>query len=72
MEKYLGSGSLDFCLFNDVDNIPKRAIKWYKDNDAEPVINNYGGKLKIIEKTLPKTDLKLIVLCFEKELKLVK
>ncbi len=50
MEKYLGSGSLDFCLFNDVDNIPKRAIKWYKDNDAEPVINNYGGKLKIIEK----------------------
>ncbi len=55
IEKYLGSGTLDYCLFNNMDRISPKAIKWYKDNDVVPVKNNYDGKVKVITKDLVST-----------------
>lgn len=52
VEKYLGKDSIDYCLFNNPNNISRKAIKWYKDNDVEPVKNNYTGKIKIKTKDL--------------------
>ncbi len=55
IEKYLGKGTLDYCLFNKMDRVSPKAIKWYKDNDATPVKNNYKGDVKVITKDLVST-----------------
>ena len=55
IEKYLGNGTLDYCLFNKMDKVSPKAIKWYKDNDALPVKNNYTGAVKVITKDLVST-----------------
>jgi len=55
IEKYLGNGTLDYCLFNKMDRVSPKAIKWYKDNDALPVKNNYNGAVKVITKDLVST-----------------
>lgn len=55
IEKYLGKGTLDYCLFNKMDKISPKAIKWYKDNDSSPVNNNYKGEVKVISKDLAST-----------------
>jgi uncharacterized cofD-like protein len=55
IEKYLGLGSLDYCLFNNPKKISAKAIKWYKDNDVETVKNNYLGSVKVISKELAST-----------------
>lgn len=52
VEKYLGKDVIDYCLFNKLEKISTKAIKWYKDNDAEPVVDNYKGKIKVIKKNL--------------------
>ena len=52
IEKYLGKNTLDYCLFNEPNSISKKAVKWYKDNDAKPVKNNYSGKVKVVIKNL--------------------
>lgn len=55
IEKYIGKNTIDYCLFNNPKNISRNAIKWYKDNNAELVKNNYSGKIKIITKDLAST-----------------
>lgn len=55
IEKYLGRGTLNYCLFNKMDKISPKAIKWYKDNDSSPVKNNYKGEVKVISKDLAST-----------------
>lgn len=55
IEKYLGKGTLNYCLFNKSDNITKKALKWYRDNDVEPVKNNYNGTVKVLTKNLVST-----------------
>lgn len=55
IEKYLGFGTLDYCLFNKMDRVSPKAIKWYKDNDSTPVKNNYKGDVKVITKDLVST-----------------
>jgi uncharacterized cofD-like protein len=52
MEKYLGKNTINYCLFNNPKSISKKAVKWYKDNDAEPVKNNYTGDVKVVTKDL--------------------
>jgi 2-phospho-L-lactate transferase/gluconeogenesis factor (CofD/UPF0052 family) len=51
-DKYLGKNVLDYCLYNNPKNISKKAIEWYKNNDAEVVKNNYTGNVKVITKDL--------------------
>ena len=57
IEKYLGKNTLDYCLFNKMDKVSPKAIKWYKDNDADIVADNMQSttKLKIIKKNLAST-----------------
>lgn len=49
IEKYLGVGTIDFCLINK-NKISNKALSWYRKNDAEPVkddlVNN--GSMKIV------------------------
>ncbi|HET7099127.1 MAG TPA: gluconeogenesis factor YvcK family protein [Patescibacteria group bacterium] len=53
VEKYLGAGSLDYCLINK-NNISKEAVKWYKSHDAAQVEDDLGNKkgLKIIRRNV--------------------
>lgn len=55
MEKYLGKNVLDYCLYNNMKDVSAKAVKWYKDNNAELVKNNYQGKVKIVNKNLAST-----------------
>lgn len=55
IERYLGKGVLNYCLYNDAKFVSKKAIKWYKDNNADLVKNNYKGSVKIISKDLVST-----------------
>lgn len=50
IEKYLGGKVVDFCLVNKKGSIPRKAVEWYKQNDAVPVKDDLegGGKMKII------------------------
>lgn len=55
IEKYLGKGSLDYCLFNKLETVSRKAIKWYRDNDVLPVKDNYDGKVKVVTMDLAST-----------------
>lgn len=55
IEKYLGLESIDYCLFNDTKHVSKKAVKWYKDNNADLVKNNYKGKVLVISRDLVST-----------------
>lgn len=57
IEKYLGKDVLDYCLFNNQKTISKKALKWYADNDAITVSDNYSGirHIKVIKKNLAST-----------------
>lgn len=55
VEKYLGRGVLNYCLFNDPQRISKKALAWYKKNDATYVVDNYTKtKNKMIVKIIKK------------------
>ena len=48
----IGRNVLNYCLYNNPKKISKKAIEWYKNNDAEVVKNNYTGNVKVITKDL--------------------
>lgn len=52
VQKYLGGEFLDIVLV-DKNNIPKKAIAWYKKNDAIPVKDDLEGRtFKVIRKSI--------------------
>lgn len=55
IEKYLGKGILNYCLYNDAKFVSKKAVKWYRDNNTDLVKNNYKGKVKVILKDIVST-----------------
>jgi len=50
LEKYLGKGTIDFCLVNKSKNIPSQVLKRYLQEDAYPVKDDFndGRRPKII------------------------
>lgn len=51
IEKYLGGSHIDYCLVNK-NGISKKALHWYKENDAIPVKDDLKGTqgLKVVRK----------------------
>src|SRR4030042_3780976 len=59
LEKYLGKGIVDYCIVNNGKNIPDWVLARYKEEKAEPVIDDIkqNAKLKVLRGDLISGDI---------------
>lgn len=48
MERYIGKGSIDFCLVNSDGTISEDILKRYSEENAYPVADDLNGSVKVI------------------------